>query len=79
MMVSANPLHIKPYTSIRVHQEDFIARTNQKHGLLHFHDLDTWIRSAVQKSSVHDLISVCTKSALTIKINAEFQSWTLES
>lgn len=58
MMASANPPHIKPYTLIRELSDDLVARTNQEHGLLHFHDLDTGIRSADHKRSIHGEVSV---------------------
>ena len=61
MMASANPPHIKPFTLIRVNSDDLVARTNQKYGLLHFHDLDTGIRSAVHKRRAHGVIIVSTK------------------
>lgn len=40
MMASAQKPHIKPYTLIRVYSDDLVARTNQKYGLLHFHDME---------------------------------------
>lgn len=73
-MASANPPHIKPYILIRVYLDDLVARANQKYGLLHFHDLDIGICSAVHKRSAHGVSSsVSTKCALAVKINVKFQ------
>ena len=69
MMARAQPPHIKPYTLIRVYLDDLVARTNQKYGLLHFHDLDMGIRWW----SAHGVSSVSTKCALAVKADIDTQ------
>lgn len=69
MMASANPAHIKPCTLVRAYSDDLVARTNQKYGLVHSHDLDFASRLALHKLSVHGVNVVSTKCALAVKIN----------
>ena len=69
MMASAQPPHIKPYDLIRVYLDEFVARTNQKYGLLHFHDPDFGIRWW----SAHGVSSVSRKCAFAVKTNFDSQ------
>lgn len=69
MMASAQLPHIKPYILIREYSDDLVARTNQKYGLLHFHDPDTGISCW----STHGVSNVFTKWALAVKTDVDFQ------
>ena len=55
--------------SIRVYSDDLVARTYQKYGLLHFHDMETgsswW--------SAHGVSSVSTKCASAVKTSVDLQ------